>query len=180
MKAAPVSVRVRLMRAIVLVLLVSAPSLASPGQTRTVTTVILVRHAERETGQGDDPLSAQGRVRAQALAYVLRDADIRTVMTSGVTRTRETAEPFARQAGLTPEVLPSDKLDAITERIRSLSGSAVLIVHHSNTVPVIAEKLGAKIEPIADQEFDRLIVMTISPTGSPSVVTLRYGPPPVR
>lgn len=59
-------------------------------------------------------------------------------------------------------------------------GVAVLIVHHSNTVPVIAEKLGAKIEPIADQEFDRLVVITIPTTGSPSVVTLRYSPPPVR
>ena len=169
------------MRVVVLVLLVSVSSLAWPAaQTSTATTVILVRHAERATGQGDDPLSAQGRARAQALAYVLRDADIRTVMTSGVTRTRETAEPFARQAGLTPEVLPADKLDAIPQRIRGLNQGAVLVVHHSNTVPVIAEKLGAKIEPIADQEFDRLVVITMPTTGSPSVVTLRYGPPPVR
>jgi phosphohistidine phosphatase SixA len=139
-----------------------------------------VRHAERETGKGDDPLSAQGRARAQTLAYVLRDANIKTVMTSGVTRTRETAEPFARQAGLTPEVLPADKLDDIAQRIRSLNGSVVLIVHHSNTVPVITEMLGVSIAPIADQEFDRLIVLTIPTTGNPSAVTLRYGPPPAR
>jgi phosphohistidine phosphatase SixA len=163
------------------VLLLSVSSVGSLAtQASPATTVILVRHAERETGQGDDPLSAQGRARAQALAYVLRDANIKTVMTSGVTRTRQTAEPFARQAGLTPEVLPTDKLDTVAERIRGLRGSIVLIVHHSNTVPVLVERLGAKVPPIADAEFDRLIVMTIPADGSPSVVTLRYGAPPAR
>jgi broad specificity phosphatase PhoE len=167
-------------RVVVLVLLACLSSVESAAQTSTATTVILVRHAERETGQGDDPLSAQGRARAQVLAYVLRDANITTVMTSGVTRTRETAEPFARQAGLTSEVLPTEKLDDVGQRIRSRSGGAVLIVHHSNTVPVIAEKLGVSIAPIADQEFDRLIVLTLPSSGSPSAVTLRYGPPPDR
>ena len=169
------------MRAVLLILLVSVASVEwSPAQSSTATTVILVRHAERETGKGDDALSAQGRARAQTLAYVLRDANIKTVMTSGVTRTRETAEPFARQAGLTPEVLPADKLDDIAQRIRDFDGGVVLIVHHSNTVPVIAEKLGVSIAPIGDQEFDRLIVLTIPTSGNPSAVTLRYGPPSAR
>ena len=164
-----------------LLVCVSVPAIGWPAAAQsTATTVILVRHAERESGQGDDPLSAEGRARAETLAYVLRDANVKTVITSGVMRTRQTAEPFARQAGLTPEVLASDKLDTVTERIRGLPGSAVLIVHHSNTVPVLVERLGAKVPPIADAEFDRLIVMTIPADGSPSVVTLRYGAPPAR
>lgn len=175
--------RINPMRSIAIVLVVCAASAAewtAFAQSNAVTTVILVRHSERESGQGDDPLSAQGRERAQALAHVLRDTGVKTVITSGLTRTRQTVEPFAQHSGLTPEVIPPDKLDAVVERVRSLSGSTVLIVHHSNTVPVIAEKLGATIAPIADREFDRLIVMTIPSSGNASVLTLRYGAPPAR
>ena len=171
---------VRLVALVVLLGVAPATERLATAQANAVTTVILVRHAERESGTGDDPLSAHGRERAQALARMLRDTGVTTVITSGLTRTRETAEPFARQANLTPEVIPPDQVDGVVERVRSLAGGTVLIVHHSNTVPVIAEKFGAKIPPIADQEFDRLTVLTIPLSGSPSVVTLRYGASPGR
>ena len=40
----------------------------------------------------------------------------------------------------------------------------------------IVEKLGAgKIPPVHEDEFDRLLIVTIPANGTPSVVTLRYG-----
>ena len=139
--------------------------------------MILVRHAERSPGEGDVPISASGRERAHALARLLRDTDITTVITSQMMRTKETAGPLAQAKGLTPEVLPADKLDAVVEKIRGLRGQTVLVVHHSNTVPVLVEKLGAATTPIRDDEFDRLVIVTLLPQGAPSVVTLRYGAP---
>jgi hypothetical protein len=76
-----------------------------------------------------------------------------------------------------PEVVPSDKLDAVVERIRRTRGGTVLVVHHSNTVPAIAEKLGATIPAIRDDEFDRLVIMTLPAQRASTVLTLRYGAP---
>ena len=151
------------------------PAAAQPGRTDATTTVILVRHAERAAGEGDVPLSAAGRERAQALAHLLRDAGIRAIITSQMIRTKQTADPLAQQQKITPEALPADKLDAVVEKIKNLHGGAVLVVHHSNTVPTIVEKLGGMIAPIRDDEFDRLVIMTIPAQGVASLVTLRYG-----
>lgn len=154
---------------------IAPPAVAQPGATDAATTVILVRHAERAPGEGDVPLSVAGRDRAQALAQVLRDTDIRAIITSQMIRTKQTADPLAQQQKITPEVLPADKLDAVVEKIKSLHGNVVLVVHHSNTVPTIVEKLGGVLTPIRDNEFDRLVIMTLPAQGAASVVTLRYG-----
>jgi broad specificity phosphatase PhoE len=138
------------------------------------TTVILVRHAERAPGDGDVPLSARGRERAAALARLLVDADIRSIITSEMVRTQQTAAPLAKQKQLKPEILPADKLDAVVERIQAMKGGTALVVHHSNTVPALVEKLGGKTPPIVDDEFDRLILLTLPPGGVPSLITLRY------
>src|SRR6187200_238006 len=55
--------------------------------------IFIVRHAERETGQGDDGLSAAGRARAEQLAKVLADEGINYIFTSDRKRTVETAAP---------------------------------------------------------------------------------------
>lgn len=50
------------------------------------------------------------------------------------------------------------------------------MVGHSNTVPLLVERLGGgKIAPIADSEYDRLIVIVTNLSGKAKVVTLRYG-----
>ncbi|MGH9175372.1 MAG: phosphoglycerate mutase family protein [Vicinamibacterales bacterium] len=151
------------------------PATAQSGATDATTTVILVRHAERAPGEGDVPLSASGRERARALAQVLRDVDIGAIITSQMLRAKDTAEPLAQQKRITPDVLPANELDAVVEQVRGLRGRTILVVHHSNTVPAIVEKLGGTSTPIRDDEFDRLVIVTMPAHGGPSVVTLRYG-----
>src|SRR4051794_12280912 len=55
--------------------------------------IFIVRHAERETGQGDDSLSAAGQARAEKLARILADEGINYIFTSDRKRTIETASP---------------------------------------------------------------------------------------
>ena len=52
----------------------------------------------------------------------------------------------------------------------------MVIVGHSNTVPVIIDKLtrGVTEVSLADEEYDALFVVTVTRFGPPSVVTLRY------
>jgi broad specificity phosphatase PhoE len=157
----------------------SAALLAADAQTAAQqvphATIVLVRHAERSTGEGDDPLSMPGQLRSQVLAQLLRDADIRRIIASDRVRTRQTAEPLAKQKNLTVEVIPADRLEAVIDAVRQVKEGVVVVVHHSNTVPALVEKLGGKTTPIADDEFDRLLVITPRDDGPPTVLTLRYG-----
>ena len=60
-------------------------------------TIFLVRHAEKKTG--DDPdLTKAGHARAESLAKMLKDADITAIYTSEVKRTQQTAAPLAKVA----------------------------------------------------------------------------------
>ena len=160
--------------ALALCLLPVADRVMARQPATTTTTVILVRHAERVPGEGDVALSDRGRERANALARLLVDTDLQSIITSQMIRTQQTAEPVAKLKALKLHILPADKLDAVVERIRTVKGGTVLVVHHSNTVPVLVEKLGGKTPPIRDDEFDRVVVMTLPAGGSPSVLTLRY------
>jgi phosphohistidine phosphatase SixA len=107
---------------------------------------------------------------------MLRDTPLTAIITSQYARTRETADPIAQHTHITPDVLPADELDAVLNKIGSSAGGTVLVVHHSNTVPAIVEKLGARTAGMSEREFDRLLIISVLPSAS-SVVTLRYGAP---
>jgi broad specificity phosphatase PhoE len=167
---------------VVLLLFLLAPALA------VAQTLVLVRHAERETGQGDDGLSAEGRERARRLGAMLRDLKLTHVFTSDRRRTLETAGPAARAAHLTPAVIampdaagsgadPAERqVEQTTAAVKTLPPSArVLIVGHSNTVPMMLKALGVNDSvTIADTEFDNLFLVMLSSAGPPGFVRLRY------
>jgi phosphohistidine phosphatase SixA len=163
---------------VVLGLLMQVAGVARPASPAApgLTTVILVRHAEKAGLSGDVPLSAAGRARARRLATLLRDAGVKQIYTSDLTRTRQTAAPLASKLGLTPEPVPAEGLDALVAKLRALpAGAVALVVHHSNTLPTIVEKLGApRPTGIAEDEYDRLLVLTRSAQDAVQVVTLRY------
>src|SRR5438105_12994297 len=67
-----------------------------------ITTIILVRHAEKAGPSGDVPLNAAGVARANELARVLGTADIAAIYTTPFVRVRQTAQPLANALHLTP------------------------------------------------------------------------------
>jgi broad specificity phosphatase PhoE len=155
----------------ILALLISAPAAAQQ-------TVFLVRHAERadmEKGAppSDDPdLSNSGRARAEALATLLKDADITAIFITKFKRTAQTAAPLAKAAGLSPVVVDGTNAPAIAKEIRAQKGN-VLIVGHSNTVPDIIKALGVEtIVNIGDKDFDNLFIVTSGT--KPALLRLHY------
>ena len=134
------------------------------------TMIIVVRHAEKSTDDPKDPsLSEQGNARANKLATVLKDANIKAVYTTQYKRTQQTGLPPATQAGLQLEVRPATKentktytSDLLKEIQKKHRGETVLIVGHSNTVPEIVKLLShVDVTPIGENEFDRLYVITL-------------------
>lgn len=138
--------------------------------------VILVRHAERAGGMGADVgLSEAGRCRAKVLSTMLADSGIKAIYTSEVKRTQQTAEPLAEKLGIGPQVVPASKVEEIVAKLRqSPPDTASLVVGHSNTVPEIVKRLsGQTVAPIADDQFDRMFIVTINGEQS-RVVLLHY------
>ncbi|MBL8861536.1 MAG: histidine phosphatase family protein [Planctomycetes bacterium] len=153
-------------------------------------TVLLVRHAEKETAPADprDPsLSTLGAARAAELARVLAPARATRLFTSELARTRETLGPLSEALGIAPEPLPAAQPAATLAALDALPPGAVAVVcGHSNTVPRIASLLGVELAGLVeergarllpDEAYDRLYVVTRPASGPPSVVELRYGGP---
>src|ERR1051325_1348880 len=92
---------------------------AAAGQKRT--TIILIRHAEKETSdtvdQMNPPLSAEGKARAQRLVKRVGKFRPGAIYSTNYKRTRETVEPLARKRGKTVRIYdagkPRDLIDAI-------------------------------------------------------------------
>lgn len=138
------------------------------------TTVVLVRHAEKEAGSGDVPLTKAGQARARELRRVLGDAGIRAIYTSDALRTRQTAEPLAQQLGLDPKAIP-DVASLVRTVLEQNASQTVLIVHHSNTVPAIIGALGARVkQPIGESEYDWLFIVSVCGPGKAHLTSLHY------
>ena len=142
-------------------------------------TIILVRHAERSGAMSaDPPLTSAGEERAKVLAQVLKDSGIDRIYVTELRRTQQTAEPVAARLHLKPIVVAAKDTDALLTQLRELSDDqTVLVIGHSNTLPLIVDRLGGgSIPPMPETEYDRLIVLVTSPSGGKAhVVTLRYG-----
>jgi len=149
-------VGLRLIWALLLLALL-AVLLAAPAAA--LDTLYLVRHAEKADFWPTDrdldafqPLSPAGLARAEALAARLKTAGIAAVYTSRTTRTLETGAPLAKAAGVPiaadDATTKPDEMAAFLTRLREKHAAdrAVLIVGHSNTVPELLVKLGAKAE----------------------------------
>ncbi len=151
-----------------------------------VTTVYLVRHAEKAAAPAaDPPLLEAGTKRAEELARTLGKAGIKTISTSQFLRTKHTAEPLAKQLGIpntmipvkmdsmNPRQLSPDYLKQISDLIAASDGN-VLIVGHSNTVPELIKALGGDIMPsIDDATYDDLFVVTVYAKGKAKVAHLK-------
>lgn len=163
--------------------LVALLVMAAPAFAQKTTTVILVRHAEKAAQPAaDPPLTDAGSERAQELARVLHDAGVSAVYATQFARTRLTAEPAAASVGVPVEVVAASG-DArgyaaeIAKVIREKhAGGTVLVVSHSNTVPLIVEALGGStVNPIGEDDYDNLIIVTLHPDGKSTVIQAKYG-----
>lgn len=158
----------------------------------STTVILIVRHGERDDAAScmpptnNPPLSTAGQTRAEELAHVGEDTGLQAIYASDFCRTQQTVQPIANQLGLT--VTPvnqhaadgSPDVDALVAQVKSNNeGQKILISGHSDTVPLIIEKLGGgAVNPIGGAEFDNLYVVTIFRwwfIKRTRVVRLKYG-----
>lgn len=179
-----------LRKPLVLIALLLLSQLAFPQQTAApVTTVFLIRHAERaEEPRQDPPLTEKGVARSEALARLLSTAGVKAIYTSQFARTKLTAEPLAKQLGITatplslkispsnPRAIAEESTKETVDKILSHAGGSVLVVGHSNSIPDVIKMLGGDVVPTIDEKkFDDLFVVTVYANGKAKVTHLKYG-----
>lgn len=148
---------------------------------RPMTTIILVRHAEKniEPANPDPDLSPAGQARAQELARMFGDAGIKAVYATQYKRTQQTVKPLADKLGLAPTTVDAKNTAELVKQIRAQhNGDVVFVVGHNNTVPEIIAALGGPQLPIIPEtEFDNLYIVTIYRVGKAKLLKMKYGSP---
>jgi 2,3-bisphosphoglycerate-dependent phosphoglycerate mutase len=142
-----------------------------------ITTVILVRHAEKGTTPKDNPLLTDaGKSRAAHLAEMLANAGVQAIYTSQFERTKLTAEPLAKKLGINANVIDAADSKEFATAIRNENvGQAVLVVGHSNTLPEIIHALnGPEIPELDDNEYDSFFVLSVPETGESKLLKLKF------
>jgi len=146
---------------------------------RPVTTVILIRHAEKnvDPSNPDVDLSPAGQARAQELVRMFGDSGINAIYATQYKRTQQTVKPLADKLGLPVNQVNSKNTSDLVAQIRAQhSGQVIFIAGHNNSVPEIIAALGGPAFPvIPEAEFDNLYFVTIYRTGKAKMVKLKYG-----
>ena len=127
------------------------------------TKLYIVRHAEKSTNPPKDPdLTDEGRERAETLAMFLKNKKIKAVYSTDTRRTKQTAEPFTLQEGLTIQSYKNDTLQKFLYHVLDAEQNA-LIVGHSNTVIRMLTELDLKpsIKEIPDNDYDNFYIVTL-------------------
>ncbi|TCI04097.1 hypothetical protein EZV61_07890 [Corallincola luteus] len=138
--------------------------------------IYLLRHAPKQTDAIDSknpPISADGEKLAQRLAVRLKDEQISAVISSHLLRTQQTAQPTANAHQLTVTI-PSQatSLTAHVDEVAALAmaqDGVVLIVGHSNTVPMLIKKLGGPpLTNLSENAYGDLFILRLTPDPTPS------------
>lgn len=147
--------------------------------TRPVTTVIIIRHAEKKI-EPDNPnpdLAPAGEARAQEIARAFADAGINAIYATQYKRTQQTVKPLADKLGLPVTQVNSRETAELVRRIQGEHrGQMIFIAGHNNSVPEIITALGGPAYPIIpDTEYDNLFIVSVYRTGKAKVVKMKYG-----
>jgi len=147
--------------------------------SRPVTTIILVRHAEKniEPNNPDPDLSPDGFERASEIARVFGETGVNAIYATQFKRTQQTVKPLADRTGVAVRVLQANQTDELVNQLRTTNrGQTVFIAGHNNTVPAIVSTLSGETYPtIPESEYDNLYIVTIYRFGKAKVVKMKYG-----
>jgi phosphohistidine phosphatase SixA len=146
---------------------------------RPLTTIILIRHAEKniEPANPDPDLSPAGHARAQELVRMFGDAGIGAIYATQYKRTQQTVKPLADKLGVSITQVDAKNTAELIKLIRSQhNGQVVFVSGHNNTVPEIIAALGGPQLPvIPETEFDNLFIVTVYRVGAAKLLKLKYG-----
>ncbi len=165
------------MRNLIILLLISLFSSSVYSQEKDViTTIILVRHAEKKSDGTKNPdLTDEGVERANRLKTKFEKSGITAIYSSPYKRTLSTVLPLSQAIGFDIiEYNPSED-NFINKIYQQNIGKTVLVSGHSNTTPMAVNQLlgKEKYKDIAHEEYGRIFIVTIT-SDNRSVLEIQY------
>lgn len=166
------------MKKLIIILFVAINTIAF-AQEKSITTFILVRHAEKDLTQStnDPDLSAEGKARVTRLIELFKNAQIDAVYSTEFKRTRQTVEPLAQLRSLTVMSYQPMVKDDFDLMLKKHQGQTILVSGHSNTIPNLVNYLVGedKYKNFEDTDYGNIIIVSITEQGKNAKVTwLRY------
>uniref|UniRef100_UPI004048C055 SixA phosphatase family protein n=1 Tax=Roseivirga sp. TaxID=1964215 RepID=UPI004048C055 len=143
----------------------------------TLTTFILIRHAEKGTDDPRNPsLSELGAARAQNLVALLKHMDVNALYSTPYKRTQQTIQPLADKYALSILEYNPSNMDFLNEAWAQNKGKTIVISGHSNTTPMVANYLlgEEKYGNLDESEYDKVFIVTINEIGKGTVSVLSY------
>ena len=170
---------------VVIIYTLIAVGLAWFFESQATTTIIFVRHAEKDLSVPDDPpLSDRGHERVAELTRQLVDADViagvDAIYATPFRRTQQTAAPLADALDLPINTYDASDTESVLETILERhKGKIILVVGHSDTIPELIANLGAskQVPPINENEYDNIYIISIPWFGKTKTIRLRFGAP---
>jgi hypothetical protein len=144
----------------------------------TTTTVILLRHADRDGAS--EQLNAKGRERAQALVAAVSGMSVTAIYSPDLNRNLDTVRPLAAKLGIDITVTPEfgfwTARDIAEEMLSKHAGGVVVFVGNvSGSLQWLYNQLGGT--GAGPKEYGELFVLTVPDQGPVKVDTLRFGAP---
>ncbi|MTE25369.1 phosphoglycerate mutase family protein [Winogradskyella ouciana] len=130
------------------------------------TTYYLIRHAEKDRSDKtnrDPNLSEEGKQRAELWASYFENIDFDAIYSTDYNRTRETARPTAEANELNLVFYDPFKID-FEEFLTKTKGKTVLIVGHSNTTPMLTNRILGEEKYEAMDETDNISLFKVTLT----------------
>lgn len=142
----------------------------------TMTTYILVRHAEKIKDVKDPDLTKEGLERAKSLEYLFKDVKIAAIYSSDYKRTQQTALPVAKAKKIIVQSYDPRNLEGLVEEVaKKYKGKTVLIVGHSNTTPALTNLLiGTNYSSFDESIYDNFFMVNVLEKGKGKAFLLKY------
>ncbi|MEJ2232893.1 MAG: phosphoglycerate mutase family protein [Syntrophobacterales bacterium] len=157
-----------------------SPTYQSPPGTKT--TIILLRHAGRDiySGEADDPLTWQGRRRAQHLPEVIGDMGVSAIYCTNLRRNRETAQPLADHLGLKPNLVSQSRLfdykklsrELLDEFFTKYAGGVVVWIGNLNNLEEMYTLLDGTGSP--PTKYGDVFIVTVPDVTPPRIKKMTY------
>lgn len=136
--------------------------------------IYLVRHAEKVTDSKNPALTLCGKKRAEQLATLLSEADVKAIYSTDYQRTMQTARPLAKQQKLAVKNYNPRHLEQLALQLKQKQEDA-LVVGHSNTTPMLVELLSNQtVAPLTEQDYQYLYQVQV--TNEQTVLTIFQQP----
>ncbi len=143
-------------------------------------TIILVRHAEKDTIQAgstaDPELSEAGRERARRFTKIVGRYRPGAFYSTDLKRTRDTISDLAGKRGKQIQTYDPRKPDELLGRVMSDRNKRIVISGHSNTIPALANLIGRKelFQDLDESEYSVIWVIRLKDGRAEKIELLDY------